>query len=613
MPVNLFAAENQQKDSPIPFETIREGSKTKFKFKTADIKSARKVRSQEQGILAFNPTGSTTKFTATVKYDGLDQDLVRLPLEAKLIDESNGDEIATAKINSFGETINFVADKGFDDGIDIKGNSTTKEFSVEIVTPEGYTTRMEYIELKNESGDTLNFDIVISQTAVSMYTMTWNDEDSTNRPEVNVKYLQRTFPLPVNPEEGYYPFNRDLNGDSDTYYYKDEEFVFNTNSSNTTDPIENAERTIDQYTMDLDKFNATINGERKGLVDGKSSGKYYFTIDGDYKTPQDITLSEQLTVNFLDKAVAVDKNGNVQTGVTLPVTLDGNIKELLAYNDNFDGENTPVIEGESDQTSEVVVPKASTTDTKYEFKHWALEEEITPYDGTKPLTKNINLVPVFELATLPKVIVDSNIVGGTVTVNPEEATTDGVVEGTLVKVTANPKDGYKLEKTTITGPDGKEILPSYISKDFKMPAGDVKVTATFIEEENTITYKSFDKTMGTVKPTEEKVGKVTGKPVGSTAEPNEGYKFLNWRNIKNEVVSENVTFVPETNDTAIYIAYFEEKTITVNYKSSNEKEGTVTPATETVGVATGKLQGSTATAEEGYEFVNWTDESGEEV
>ena len=56
-----------------------------------------------------------------------------------------------------------------------------------------------------------------------------------------------------------------------------------------------------------------------------------------------------------------------------------------------------------------------------------------------------------------------------------------------------------------------------------------------------------------------------------------------------------------------------EKKITIKYISSDEEMGTVTRAEEIIGENTGEAKGSLAEAKTGYEFVNWTDESGTEV
>ena len=81
-------------------------------------------------------------------------------------------------------------------------------------------------------------------------------------------------------------------------------------------------------------------------------------------------------------------------------------------------------------------------------------------------------------------------------------------------------------------------------------------------------------------------------------------------------MSTDATFVPEQIEGAFvaadYVANFEEDTVVFNYTSADTTMGTVTPENETVAIFSGQPTGATATAVEGYHFVNWT-LNGEEV
>ena len=73
---------------------------------------------------------------------------------------------------------------------------------------------------------------------------------------------------------------------------------------------------------------------------------------------------------------------------------------------------------------------------------------------------------------------------------------------------------------------------------------------------------------------------------------------------------------PKMKESPVEIEFIDtlpEDDITITYETENETKGTVSPTTETIGERTGTPTGSTATAKDGYEFVNWTDEKGKVV
>ncbi|MDY5579185.1 InlB B-repeat-containing protein, partial [Porcincola intestinalis] len=123
---------------------------------------------------------------------------------------------------------------------------------------------------------------------------------------------------------------------------------------------------------------------------------------------------------------------------------------------------------------------------------------------------------------------------------------------------------------------------------------------------------------GSVSSASEVVQASSGQTVGSEAKAAEGFAFKNWTAPDGTVVSTSAFFAPHissaTNDGSYtYTAHFEKvveapvtKMITVEYVAGNG--GTVDRGSETVDVlsADAALLGSTATAQEGYQFVDWT-------
>ncbi|WP_312702206.1 S-layer homology domain-containing protein, partial [Sedimentibacter sp.] len=82
-----------------------------------------------------------------------------------------------------------------------------------------------------------------------------------------------------------------------------------------------------------------------------------------------------------------------------------------------------------------------------------------------------------------------------------------------------------------------------------------------------------------------------------------GYKFVGWT---------PSTFAETVTENLLYTANFEEnENITIYYEAGTG--GTVSRASESLSPVTGIAQGSTANADDGYYFVNWTDEQGKVV
>ena len=136
------------------------------------------------------------------------------------------------------------------------------------------------------------------------------------------------------------------------------------------------------------------------------------------------------------------------------------------------------------------------------------------------------------------------------------------------------------------------------------------------DEDVTISYASADEVMGSVSLASESLALLTGTAMGSTAVANAGYHFVSWTDAGGNVVSETAAFVPAKagglNAAATYTANFaEDGNVTISYTATTG--GSVSLASESLSPATGAALGSTATADAGYHFVNWTDSVGAPV
>ncbi|CDZ74485.1 Hypothetical protein ING2D1G_0291 [Peptoniphilus sp. ING2-D1G] len=145
------------------------------------------------------------------------------------------------------------------------------------------------------------------------------------------------------------------------------------------------------------------------------------------------------------------------------------------------------------------------------------------------------------------------------------------------------------DPVVIEDPQG-EVTPGYVRLTFTAQAGG--------DFGSGVTVKKYDVLEGKTWSEAKAGGLYIPTPLAA-----QGYEFERW----SPAIPEDATEVATTE----YKAIFVENTITLTYIAS--AGGSVTPATETVKAITDTIQGSEATADEGYIFVNWTDVEGNEV
>ncbi|AEE90469.1 S-layer domain-containing protein [Tepidanaerobacter acetatoxydans Re1] len=173
-------------------------------------------------------------------------------------------------------------------------------------------------------------------------------------------------------------------------------------------------------------------------------------------------------------------------------------------------------------------------------------------------------------------------------------------EGAEVPVTATANAGYEFVNWTVEGVE----VSTDATFDYTMPAANTTLVANF--EEETVEYTL------TVEANPVAGGEVTGAgdyeegaEVPVTATANAGYEFVNWT-VEGVEVSTDATFdytMPAANTTLV--ANFEEETVeyTLTVEANPVAGGEVTGAGD---YEEGAEVPVTATANAGYEFVNWT-------
>ena len=203
---------------------------------------------------------------------------------------------------------------------------------------------------------------------------------------------------------------------------------------------------------------------------------------------------------------------------------------------------------------------------------------------------------------------------GTAKLSPE---VDKYKEGTEVTATAKVKDESKYEFVNWTV--GNEEVSKKAEYKFTVDK-DMELKANFkakdpVEETFTVKVKANDDKMGTVAVDPVKENYAKGDTVIVIAEAKEGYEFVNWTS-EGKVFSDSAAYEFAVEKDMELTANFKAKeepkppvtedTFKLNVTVNDDKMGTVKldPAKESY--KAGDVVTATATAKDGYKFVNWT-------
>ena len=249
----------------------------------------------------------------------------------------------------------------------------------------------------------------------------------------------------------------------------------------------------------------------------------------------------------------------------------------------------------------------------YEFTNWT-DATGTALNATNPytftVTENVTINANFQAVVVPPTYYTVNI-----SVNPAEAgivngmpDSNAVVAGTELHLTAVPaNNGYvfvnwTVNNTTVEG----ATLDTVVNADMTIVAN---FEATVPQTYYTVNISVNPAEAGIVNGVPSSSSVVAGTELHLTAIPaNNGYVFVNWT--VNNTTVEGATLDTVVNADMTIVANFENSivpptyyTVNVNYDATM---GTVEGIPTTQTVAEGTQLTLTATALEGYEFVNWT-------
>ena len=291
------------------------------------------------------------------------------------------------------------------------------------------------------------------------------------------------------------------------------------------------------------------------------------------------------------------------------------------------GETTPFI---TDQPENAIVTESNTAkfsvtatgeNLSYQWQSKTDDTDWTNISGATSAEYTIEATTPDMNGTQYRCVVTNN--GGsvnseevTLTVNPEtylitvendgngtaSASSSSAAAGTEITLTAQPAEGYVFDHWEVT-PDSVTITDN----KFEMPASDVTVKAIFSKkiETHKITLTASPAEGGIVSGAQEAVEE--GEKITVEATANEGYHFVNWTEGDKEV-SKDVNFTFEVTANRNLVANFAQNTYDVNVTAG--EGGTASGAQKDV--THGSEITITATPDEGYHFVNWT-ENGNEV
>jgi len=227
----------------------------------------------------------------------------------------------------------------------------------------------------------------------------------------------------------------------------------------------------------------------------------------------------------------------------------------------------------------------------YMFSYWTEGEEIVstsnPYSFN--LTATRNLVAHFEGVTYTINASANPSAGGTIT------GFGGFGEGATATLTATANTGY----TFINWTEGNEVVSTNATYTFTV-TGDRTLVANFSLNSYNITAMANPSAGGSV------TGADTynyGATATLTATANTGYTFVNWTQGGVEV-STNVTYSFTVTEAADFVANFSLNSYQIMATANSSAQGAVTGAGTYDHGTTCTL---TATPNQGYYFVNWTE------
>ncbi len=251
----------------------------------------------------------------------------------------------------------------------------------------------------------------------------------------------------------------------------------------------------------------------------------------------------------------------------------------------------------------------------YEFIGWTgdvehLDDAESPSAIVTMPADDVELTANFDLADYQLTVSITPESGGTVTSDPDQQSYN--IED-HINLTAIPEDGYEFVNWTgdVEYLDDSESAFAVVT----MPAGDVELTANFALQAFDLSVDVSPWGSGTVQKDPDQEQYQAGDEVTLTAVAAEGYEFAGWsgntEHLDDPASANTQLTMPESNIALMANFVLAEYALTVSIEPEGSGAVDIEPHQDYYNMDNQIIL--TAIAAEGYRFVNWTDESGEEV
>ena len=351
--------------------------------------------------------------------------------------------------------------------------------------------------------------------------------------------------------------------------------------------ITNDRNLVANFTLLDYDVTASVNIENSGVVSGE--GNYYH---GDKVTLTAAPNIGYRFVNWTENNEVISEESEYSFIITSDRNIIANFT-LLDYDviATVNIENSGAVSGTGNYYHGDEVTLTATPNIGYRFVNWTENNEVVSEESEYSfiITTDRNIVANFTL-------LDYDV---TATVNIENS---GAVtgfgnyyHGDVVTLTATPNIGYRFVNWT----ENNEVLSEESEYSFII-TNDRNLVANFTLLDYDVDVVVYPANSGVVSG---EGNYYHGDEVTLTAVPNVGYRFVNWTE-NGEVISDNVvyTFIvaPDRNIVANFTLLDYDITTSVNIENSGSVTGAgnYTHGDEVI---------LTATPNENYRFVNWTE------
>ena len=459
----------------------------------------------------------------------------------------------------------------------------TYDLTTDVSAPSSseYRLAVKYTMSGEDSWYLDDFDVRVPSYTITAYA---NPTDGGNVNGTGEYNHGETCTLTAIAEEGYHFVNWTENG---TSVSSDAEYSFTATANRTL--VANFE--INTYmvtaiaspevggsvTIDVDSQNGVYNYGTNLVITATANEGYRFVRWNSGATETQISYTVVDNAEFI---AYFARDGVVEyvISATANPTDGGTISGTGIYEENTD----------------VVLTAAANTG--YSFVNWTEGEEIvsTNAEYSFSVTADRTLVANFALSTYTI----------SATANPTEGgTIEGAGEythGETATLRAIANTGYTFASWT----EGDEVVSTDAEYSFTVTA-DRTLVANFTINTYTISATANPTEGGTIEGARDYT---YGETATLTATASEGYNFINWTE-DGEVVSTEAEYSFAVTADRTLVANFTINTYTISATANPTEGGTIEGALDYTYGETATL---TATASEGYNFINWT-EDGEVV